>query len=127
MTAPNLARASAFDIAIGLACDKARCQCQQTVERGHGLTHCPGHEPDTHPSLSFDERDGKVLVNCKSGCDQDTVIAALRERGLWPRAERKPPRRRTPGPPPPRGGGGIYHPRSVSNTQTLAPVSRWPQ
>jgi hypothetical protein len=28
--------------------------------------------------------DGKVLVHCHAGCDQEHVIAALRSRGLWP-------------------------------------------
>src|SRR5262249_3850557 len=35
-------------------------------------------------SLSIrDADDGKVLVRCHAGCNQESVIAALRERGLW--------------------------------------------
>lgn len=34
-----------------------------------------------------DSHDGKVLVNCHAGCGQRAVIAALRERGLWPRQD----------------------------------------
>jgi putative DNA primase/helicase len=44
---------------------------------------CPAHE-DHNPSLSITEADGKVLFNCHTGCSQDSVLAALRDRGLWP-------------------------------------------
>jgi putative DNA primase/helicase len=44
---------------------------------------CPAHE-DREPSLSITDADnGKVLVRCYAGCDQEQVIAALRSRGLW--------------------------------------------
>jgi 5S rRNA maturation endonuclease (ribonuclease M5) len=50
------------------------------------MAQCPAHE-DRNPSLSIAEADGKVLVNCHAGCPQDDVIAALRDRGLWPEAQ----------------------------------------
>jgi putative DNA primase/helicase len=44
---------------------------------------CPAHD-DRTPSLSIhDGDDNKVLVRCHAGCDQERVIAALRERGVW--------------------------------------------
>jgi len=44
---------------------------------------CPAHN-DRTPSLSLrDSGDGKVLVRCHAGCEQERVIAALRGRGLW--------------------------------------------
>ena len=47
------------------------------------MAHCPAHD-DRTPSLSVrDFTDGKVLVRCHAGCDQERVIAALRERNLW--------------------------------------------
>jgi hypothetical protein len=51
---------------------------------GGGWTaRCPAHDDHT-PSLSIrDADDGKVLVRCHAGCDQQQVIAALRARGLW--------------------------------------------
>ena len=51
---------------------------------GGGWTaRCPAHD-DRTPSLSICEADdGKVLVRCHAGCDQERVIAALRGRGLW--------------------------------------------
>jgi hypothetical protein len=51
---------------------------------GGGWTaRCPGHD-DRTPSLSIRHADdGKVLVRCHAGCDQERVIAALRGRGLW--------------------------------------------
>ena len=51
---------------------------------GGGWTaRCPSHD-DWTPSLSIrDADDGKVLVRCHAGCDQERVIAALRTRGLW--------------------------------------------
>jgi putative DNA primase/helicase len=51
---------------------------------GRGWTaRCPAHE-DRTPSLSIrDSDDGKVLVRCHAGCDQERVIAVLRARNLW--------------------------------------------
>jgi putative DNA primase/helicase len=51
---------------------------------GSGWTaRCPAHE-DRTPSLSISEGpDDKTLVHCQAGCDQQSVIAALKERGLW--------------------------------------------
>jgi putative DNA primase/helicase len=47
------------------------------------VAHCPAHD-DRTPSLSVrDSTDGKVLVRCHAGCEQEQVIAALRSRGLW--------------------------------------------
>jgi putative DNA primase/helicase len=44
---------------------------------------CPAHD-DRTPSLSIrDAEDGKILVHCHAGCDQEQVIAALRKLGLW--------------------------------------------
>lgn len=50
---------------------------------GQWMARCPAHE-DRKPSLSICEADSKVLVRCHAGCEQAQVIAALRERGLWP-------------------------------------------
>lgn len=47
------------------------------------IARCPAHN-DRSPSLSIADDRGKVLVHCHSGCHQHDVIAALRERGLWP-------------------------------------------
>jgi putative DNA primase/helicase len=47
------------------------------------IARCPAHD-DGEPSLSIrDADDGKVLVRCHAGCDQERVIATLRSRGLW--------------------------------------------
>jgi hypothetical protein len=44
---------------------------------------CPAHD-DRKPSLSIrDADDGRVLVRCHAGCDQEDLIAVLRSRGLW--------------------------------------------
>jgi hypothetical protein len=52
------------------------------------MARCPVHE-DRRPSLSISAgKDGKVLVRCHAGCNQRDLIAALRERGLWPTAAR---------------------------------------
>jgi putative DNA primase/helicase len=49
------------------------------------MARCPAHD-DSKPSLSICDADnGKVLVCCHAGCDQEQVIAKLRSRGLWPR------------------------------------------
>jgi hypothetical protein len=50
---------------------------------GDWVAQCPAHD-DRTPSLSIrDGGDNKVLVRCHAGCDQERVIAALRERGVW--------------------------------------------
>lgn len=46
------------------------------------IARCPAHD-DGNPSLSVTQRDGRVLVCCRAGCEQREVIAALRARGLW--------------------------------------------
>jgi DNA primase len=48
---------------------------------------CPAHE-DRNPSLSIGEKDGRILVHCHAGCDQDRVVDVLKARGLWPEVER---------------------------------------
>jgi hypothetical protein len=50
---------------------------------GGWMARCPAHD-DRTPSLSIrDARDGKVLVRCHAGCDQEQVVSILRSRGLW--------------------------------------------
>lgn len=56
---------------------------------GGFVAPCPAHE-DRNPSLSIsDGKDGKVLVHCHAGCDQQAVIDALKSRNLWPEAEER--------------------------------------
>ena len=63
----------------------------ETIAKGLGgrksgggwMARCPAHD-DGKPSLSIcDADDGRVLVCCHAGCDQERVIANLRSRGLW--------------------------------------------
>ena len=55
---------------------------------GRWMARCPAHD-DRTPSLSIREAaDGKVLVRCHAGCEQEHVIEALRSRGLW--TDRRP-------------------------------------
>jgi putative DNA primase/helicase len=50
---------------------------------GGWMAPCPAHD-DRKPSLSIcTAADGKLLVRCHAGCSQETVIATLRQRGLW--------------------------------------------
>lgn len=52
---------------------------------------CPAHE-DHDPSLHVEEGDdGRALLNCRAGCDQSEVLAALEKLGLK-RSELFPPR-----------------------------------
>lgn len=56
---------------------------------GHyGMACCPAHD-DRDPSLSIGTgKDGKVLLRCHAGCDQDEVIDVLKSRGLWATRDR---------------------------------------
>jgi hypothetical protein len=59
---------------------------------------CPAHD-DHDPSLSIETRAGRTVFVCRAGCDQETVLAALRQRDLWPesgdRRDETSPRRRS--------------------------------
>ena len=49
------------------------------------LVPCVAHD-DRDPSLHLSEgAGGRLLVRCFAGCDQQQVIAALEQRGLWGR------------------------------------------
>jgi 5S rRNA maturation endonuclease (ribonuclease M5) len=72
---PNIAYLTAREIAAAL---------HRGRKSGAGyVASCPAHE-DRNPSLSLTERDGKILAHCHAGCDQKSVVAALRRLGLWP-------------------------------------------
>lgn len=86
---------SAASIRRALDCGRPGCACS----RGQN-THCPGpshRNGDQNPSLGVTDSNGKTLVTCYGGCDQDAVIAALQERGVWPiRGEREQRQQRGP-------------------------------
>lgn len=47
--------------------------------RGRGVTRCPAHGEDRHPSLSWKlADDGRALLHCFSGCTFAEILAALR-------------------------------------------------
>lgn len=50
---------------------------------------CPSHA-DSQPSLDIDPRGDRLLFQCRAGCDNATILAALRSRGLWPPSDAKP-------------------------------------
>jgi hypothetical protein len=77
------ARPDAHAIITALSCGRPGCQCHRSAQLGSGSTHCPAHD-DKDPSLSVQTRNGRVLVHCHAGCAQNAVIAALRDRELWP-------------------------------------------
>lgn len=66
--------------------------------KGGWMVLCPAHA-DRNPSLHVTVRDDKVLVKCFAGCDQENIIAALQQMGLWPEKEDREPKV-----PPPRPG-----------------------
>lgn len=84
---------NASTIRANLQCASPNCMCHKS----HNV-HCPAHD-DSMPSLTVNEdAAGLVLINCKKGCSQKAVIAALKERGLWGEEENH------------NGNGSIPHP-----------------
>ena len=48
-------------------------------------TLCPVHG-DSTPSLTISQgKNGKILVHCHAGCNQDDIIQVLRDLDLWPK------------------------------------------
>ena len=64
-----------------LKCEQSGCDCLK-AKPGKGHVHCPAHD-DLSPSLSVNEKEGKILVHCFAACSQDSVITALKKEGLW--------------------------------------------
>jgi AAA domain len=60
---------------------------------------CPCH-PDKDPSLSITEKDGKILLICRSaGCDQNRLFAEVGKRtGFWGSGSPQPEPRKAPKP-----------------------------
>ncbi len=86
-SAPTASHVDVKIILRRLACGDSRCECQRSIERGHGRTHFPCHS-DARPSLNISiARDGMILLKCHAGCRNRDVIRALQDRGLWPRRE----------------------------------------
>jgi putative DNA primase/helicase len=50
--------------------------------RGYGMCPCPAHD-DKNPSLAVRDTRDRVLVKCFASCSQESVVDALRGRGLW--------------------------------------------
>ncbi|ABG05197.1 hypothetical protein Rxyl_2267 [Rubrobacter xylanophilus DSM 9941] len=51
--------------------------------KGEYLAFCPAHNDRNTPNLRVREaEDGRVLLRCFAGCDQDEVLSALAERGI---------------------------------------------
>ncbi|MBI4345922.1 MAG: AAA family ATPase [Elusimicrobia bacterium] len=71
---------SAQTVIEALACTSACCAAAR--RKGAGLVHCPTHD-DPRPSLSVTDQRGTLLVHCHGGCAQESVIAELRDRGVW--------------------------------------------
>ena len=53
---------------------------------GSFMVLCPAHA-DQNPSLHISDVGGKILVHCKAGCSQSSIIVALRSKGLWPESK----------------------------------------
>ena len=52
-----------------------------TWKNGKGKANCPAHDDKT-PSLSIEDKDGKLLYHCHTGCSQEDLTHTLKQRGL---------------------------------------------
>jgi len=93
---------SAADAASAI---RAHCQCGEAgcACRTGRRVHCPvPAHADADPSFSVSvSKSDRLLVRCYSGCDQQTVVAALGRLNLWPgrpRRQRASGQRGTVGP-----------------------------
>lgn len=79
------------DIDEALKCGRTGCPCSRGRNR-----HCPVAAAHSHgdgtPSLTIKVQGDRILFNCKTGCDQEDVIAALKDRELWPPVQDSAPR-----------------------------------
>jgi hypothetical protein len=63
-------------------CADPRCECQFSLIRGRGPSHCPAcPSPNLALRVSVDRSSGALRVSCKLGCDQAQLPVAL---GLVP-------------------------------------------
>jgi hypothetical protein len=82
------------------------------------MARCPAHQ-DRDPSLSIrDAVDGKILVHCHAGCDQEQVVAALQSRGLWPANGAHPSKRSA-------SNAATKHPDTDDAKRTEAALAIW--
>ena len=66
------------DRLASLECLRPWCCCHRTSAKWEGLTHCPSHGPDRHPSLSVKlTLTGSLLFHCFAGCSQEIVWREL--------------------------------------------------
>ena len=64
----------------------------RTNADGGFVAKCPAHDDDK-PSLKISDGDkGQPVVYCHAGCSQDSVIDALKGRGLWPEPPKREPK-----------------------------------
>lgn len=64
----------------------------RTNADGGFVARCPAHDDDK-PSLKISDGDnGKPVVFCHAGCTQESVIDALKGRGLWPEPPKREPK-----------------------------------
>jgi hypothetical protein len=62
---------------IAMSLDKAKRHSKDKF-----IACCPAHD-DNNPSLAISDINGKTLLHCFAGCSQNSVIKALRDKGLW--------------------------------------------
>ncbi len=56
----------------------------------YGTAKCPAHD-DRSPSLQLSDGESAVLLTCHGGCERQSVIDALKSRGLWHHDNRAQP------------------------------------
>ena len=64
----DINKLSEYQVRQLFQCSDTNCQCHKNSN-----VHCPCHD-DENPSMTVNKPNGKILVDCKAGCEQGNLF-----------------------------------------------------